>query len=151
MNTIIKIFIYLKWMTISKKQVIQWQQTKNETMLIFTLKKGWYKERKLAAKILGQIRSQKAIPQLIKSCQDENKMVGKAAIHALELLPKTVAIQHALKEAQEYWTTKTEQEQGRKDFFKKLKKSDINVVNRVEKMAQLERVRQQLKSSIRMH
>lgn len=151
MNLIIKLLVYLKWMKINRRHIKNWHFNKNEAMLIFTLKKGWYKERQLAAEILGQMRSQKAIRSLSKSCQDKYREVAETAMDALKKFPQTEQIQKVVKKAELYWQLQATKKKRRHRYLKEITYSDINVANKSEKMQQLERVRQQLKSSIRMH
>lgn len=90
------------------------------------------------------MRLEKAIVPLSKSCYDINETVANTAINALKKFPKTEQIQKVIKNAELYWQMRAAKKKGRHTFFKKLKKSDIQLFDKYDRMQQLEKVRQQL-------
>ncbi|MBX2874464.1 MAG: HEAT repeat domain-containing protein [Saprospiraceae bacterium] len=152
MNLFRRIGILLNISRITPKDVTQGIQQKDVRLLQFIVQKGAYTERVAATLGLGQIKARDAIPALISLLWDDFESVAHAAKRSLEQFLPNQQVEKVLKKAHTYWMHKKERSLKRNaisDHTEKRFKKQSPLINRSQ-MKRLEKVKNQLKKSIRL-
>lgn len=145
MNWMKKLKIIVGWTKIDKAKVNRWIREKNINLLKFTLRKGLYSQRLQAIKGLNSLRERSVIPILLEVARTDFEVVAKEAIKALANLDVDAKYRDKIEGLETYWRLKSQPlAPGRYKTTKTIK-----WLNKREKMKTLEKVRQQLKKSMR--
>ena len=142
MNLTIKFAINIGLIKIDTQKVKNWIVTENIEMLLFTLRKGWYKERIQAIKGFVKLGHQPVIAELIRIGREDFEVVAKEAIQAIESLDTTSKYKTEVGNLKHYWKLRNQEDKIKR------KKRKPEWPDKKVKMKNLERLRQQLKSSI---
>ncbi len=103
MKTILKIFIHLGWYKITTDDLAKWKAARSVILLRLALRKGTYKVRREAAKILGKLKDSGSIVSLAKAAKDEVRSVAEAAISALHIFLPNKEVETLLVSADAHW------------------------------------------------
>ena len=84
LQSIKNIYLKLKLVKISEKNIQKWKGLKQVLKLEYALKHGNYHTRQLAAEALGEVGEKSSIPLLFNATEDTIKNVSIAALNALD-------------------------------------------------------------------
>lgn len=140
-----KLKIIVGWTKIDKAKVNRWIRERNIDLLKFTLRRGHYSQRLQAIKGLNSLRERSVIPILLEVARTDFEVVAKEAIKALTNLDVEAKYRDKIEGLEKYWRLKSQPiAPGRYKATKTIK-----WLNKKGQMKTLERVRQQLKKSMR--
>lgn len=102
----IQILYSLGLLKLTLKRVDKWAHENDEKRLIFALEKGLYNVREKAAEKLGIIRTNNALPFLVRAIDDDIRSVSFAAMNAVEKIGLNKELEQKITEKKEYWKEK---------------------------------------------
>jgi len=131
-------------LSISKKQILKWIESKDYDKLNFVIKKGNYKSRIILVDSINDFIDKDFIPILMIGLKDKIEIISKTSINKLRRFNLNDVQKKELSTRENDWNVKVIISKT----SNKRHSSIDNIVNQKGKMRNLERLKQQLKKGI---
>lgn len=131
-------------LSISKKQILKWIESKDYDKLNFVIKKGNYKSRIILVDSINDFIDKDFIPILMIGLKDKIEIISKTSIDKLRKFNLNDVQKKELSTRENDWNVKVIISKT----SNKRHSSIDNIVNQKGKMRNLERLKQQLKKGI---
>ena len=131
-------------LSISKKQILKWIESKDYDKLNFVTKKGNYKSRIILVDSINDFIDKDFIPILMIGLKDKIEIISKTSINKLRRFNLNDVQKKELSTRENDWNVKVIISKT----SNKRHSSIDNIVNQKGKMRNLERLKQQLKKGI---
>lgn len=143
MNFFFKILIYFRFINIDEAKMNAWLLSKNKELILYTLKKGMFRERLLAIKALAVLKDEDTIVPLLHIAKTDYKEIARQALKAAQALDQKNCYQQEIEDIKSFWEKKLEKIANRV-----VSSVNTNWTDKSKRMKALENVRQQLKRPI---